>query len=234
MIRILMILIVLSIGEFVYADYRYYAWTYQFITMLPEEVELEFYTSFAQEDLSKSDTVKWKRQLEVETGLTKNWDFSLYFLESYKPADGKTKFDEIKLRTRYKLVEKDKFFIDPLIYLEYKIKTDRRQYDKWETKLILAKDINKLNIALNIISESEARKKAEIELGYVFGISYGLVRDSFRLGIESKGNLEEEKYMIGPSLSLKGKKIWSSVGTLFKLNKNADDFQLQWIIGILL
>jgi len=58
-----------------------------------------------------------------------------------------------KLRTRYKLLEKGKFFVDPLLYVEYKIQTDRSYPDKWETKLILAKDIGRLNVAVNIIPE---------------------------------------------------------------------------------
>jgi len=151
--KLLSIICITTFAVKSFADFRYYAWTYQFITMLPGETELEFYTNLSQSDLSKPDTAKWKRQLEIETGLTKRWDFSIYFVESYKATDGKTKFDEVKLRTRYKLLEKGKFFVDPLLYVEYKIQTDRSYPDKWETKLILAKDIGRLNVAVNIIPE---------------------------------------------------------------------------------
>lgn len=103
-----------------HADFRYYAWTYQVITMPPGETEIEFYTTMYQSDMDKPEGVTWKRQIEVEAGLTERWDISFYPVDSYKASDSKTKFSELKLRTRYELVsEKGKFFIDPLLYLEY-------------------------------------------------------------------------------------------------------------------
>ncbi len=230
---ILFYLIFLPVLSF--SDFRYYAWTYQFITMLPGETELEFYIRIDQKDLSKPETAKWKRQLEIETGLTKRWDFSLYLVDSYKPADGKTKFDEVKLRTRYKLANKGQFFVDPLLYVEYKIQSDRSYPDKWETKLIIAKDIGKLNIAVNIIPEEYYKsntKEKDWKVEYACGISYGLFNDMFRVAVESKGDLKDDKYAVGPTISLKGKKIWSAVGSLFKLNDKTDDIQIQAILGI--
>jgi hypothetical protein len=233
---LLTIVCILSIISVSFADYRYYAWTYQFLTMLPGETELEFYTNLTQTDLSKPDTAKWKRQLEIETGLTSRWDFSFYLVDSYKASDGKTKFDEIKLRTRYKLVQKGQFFVDPLLYIEYKIQTDRSYPDKWETKLILAKDIGKLNLAANIIPEEyykSGTKEKDWKLEYAGGISYNVLNnDLFRVGIESKGDLKDDKHAVGPTISFKGKKIWSAIGTLFKLNDKTDAIQIQAILGI--
>jgi hypothetical protein len=236
--KLLSIICITTFAVKSFADFRYYAWTYQFITMLPGETELEFYTNLSQSDLSKPDTAKWKRQLEIETGLTKRWDFSIYFVESYKATDGKTKFDEVKLRTRYKLLDKGKFFVDPLLYVEYKIQTDRSYPDKWETKLILAKDIGRLNVAVNIIPEEyykSGTKEKDWKVKYACGISYSVFNnDLFRVGIESKGDLKDDKHAFGPTISLKGKKIWSAIGTLFKLNNKTDDLQMQMILGILL
>ncbi len=226
----------LDIGQAAWSDYRYYAWTYQFMTMLPGQAELELYTNFSQSNLSDSTTCKWKRQIEVEIGLTKRWDFSFYLVDSYKPLDGKSKFEEVKLRTRYKLSEKGKFFIDPLIYIEYKIQTDRSYPDKWETKLVLAKDINeKTNFAINIIPEEyyKSGKKKDWKLEYAGGISYAIKDDVIRLAVESKGDFTEEKYYLGPTFSAKGKNVWSAIGFLRGLNKKADDLQTQIIIGML-
>ncbi|MFQ3675037.1 MAG: hypothetical protein SNJ64_00660 [Endomicrobiia bacterium] len=228
------LLVFLLWKNFIIADYRYYAWTYQFITMFPGETELEFYTRIDQNDISNPNTVKWKRQVEIETGLTKSWDLSFYLVDSYKPTDGKTKFDEIKIRTRYKLTEKDRFFVDTLAYIEHKIQVDRNYPDKWETKLILAKDIRDLNLSINIIPEEyyqTGTKNKLWKVKYAFGTSYPL-NDIFRFGIESTGDLKYNNYMLGPAISFKGKRIWSAIGVLYGLNKESDDLQTQAIIGI--
>lgn len=215
-------------------DYRYYAWTYQFMTMMPGEAELEFYTRIDQPNIRQPEKSKWKRQVEIEIGLTHNWDFSFYLVDNYKPTEGKTKFEEVKLRTRYKLANKDEFYIDPILYLEYKIQTDRNYPDKWETKLILAKDIDNLNISSNIILEEYYKtgtKEKDWKIEYVYGISYPII-DLFRIGIEGKGDLKEKKHAVGPSIAFKGKKIWAAIGALFKLNEKTDELQMQGIIGI--
>lgn len=225
-----------GMGSLVWGDYRHYAWTYQFMTMLPGEAELEFYNRMDQLDLSKPETVKWKRQTEIEVGLTNRWDISLYLVDSYKPIDAKTKFEETKLRTRYKLADKDQFFVDPLLYLEYKIQADRSYPDKWETKLILAKDISDLNIALNVIPEEYYKtgtKEKDWKVEYAAGISYLVVSDIFRIGTEIKGDLKDDKHSLGPTISFKGKRIWTAISPVFGLNEKSDDLQVQAIVGVL-
>ncbi len=233
---ILLVTLILGTTLSIYADYRYYAWTYQFMTMIPGQAELELYTRFDQKDFSISSTGKWKRQIEVEMGLTKNWDFSFYLVDGYNPSDGKTKFEEVKLRTRYKILEKDTFFIDPLVYIEYKIQADRSYPDKWEFKLIFAKDFENFNIALNIIPKEyykSGTKEKDWKLEYSTGISYAIISDAIRLGIETKGDFKEEKYYLGPTFAAKGKNVWSAVGIMFGLNDKSDNFQTQIILGML-
>lgn len=226
----------LGIFSICHADMRYYAWTYQFITMPPGEVEIEFYNTMYQPDMNQPEGANWKRQIEVEAGLTERWDISFYLVDSYQASKGKTKFSELKLRTRYKLVsEKGKFIVDPLLYLEYKIQTDRTYPDKWETKLILAKDIGDLNIAVNIIPEEtykKGSKEKEWKTEYAFGMSYPVVVDLFRIGIDSKGDLTNNKHMLGPVISFEGKRIWTAISPIFGLNKKSDDLRVQMIAGI--
>ena len=59
-----------------------------------------------------------------------------------------------KLRMRFRLGEKGHWPLDPLIYLEYK---DNAAFDHsaLETKLILARDFEKLNVSLNPVLEFE-------------------------------------------------------------------------------
>ena len=124
---------------------------------------------------------------------------------------------------------------DPLLYLEYKIQTDRTYPDKWETKLILAKDIVDLNIAVNIIPEEtykKGSKEKEWKTEYAFGMSYPVVVDLFRIGIDSKGDLTNNKHMLGPVISFEGKRIWTAISPIFGLNKKSDDLRVQMIAGI--
>ncbi len=238
-IKLLILFVVLLFNIFVesYGDYRYYAWTYQYMTMLPGRTELEIYNRFDQKTLTNSDTVKWKRQIELETGLTDRWDFSFYLVDSYKPADGKIKFEELKFRTRFKLANKEEFFVDPILYLEYKFQADRSYKDKLEVKLILARDIENLNLAFNIILE-EYYKAGTMEKDWKTkfsnGVSYSIFGETFRTGLEITGDLKEGQYSFGPVLSFKGGNLWIAMGTLFGLNEKSDDLQSQIVMGILL
>ncbi len=219
------------------ADYRYYVWTYQFITMMPGHAELEFYTRMDHKDAAKPETASWKRQIEIESGLTERWDFSFYLVDSYKSTDARSKFDEVKIRTRYKLANKDSWIIDPLFYLEYKIQTDRSYPDRWETKLILAKDVDRFNFSINIIPEEyykSGTKEKDWKVEYASGASYSpFVKDVVRFGIEAKGDLKEDKHLLGPTISFRGKTIWTAAGVVFGLNDKSDDYQFQTIIGLL-
>ncbi|HLD30511.1 MAG TPA: hypothetical protein VJC03_09215 [bacterium] len=232
----LVLLFLVNFAGVSFADYRYYAWTYQFITMLPGRTEIEFYSNFVQPDDSRAETSKWKRQIEIETGLSENWDFSFYLVDSYKAEEAKTKFEEIKIRTRHKLAEKDEFIVDPLFYVEYKIQTDRTYPDKWETKLILAKDLEDLNIAVNIIPEEYYKtgtKEKDWKIEYAAGMSYPVSQSLLRLGIETKGDFKDKKYALGPAIAFRGKNIWAAIGYLSALNERTDDTQVQTVLGII-
>jgi len=62
------------------------------------------------------------------------------------------KYQGTKFETRYRFGERGHFFVDPLIYIEYKIGASGEKIAV-EGKLVLAKDIGKLNIAYNQIVE---------------------------------------------------------------------------------
>ena len=220
-------------------DSRYYAWTYQFVTMPPGESELEFYNTLTQPDLNSPGAAAWKRQVEIEAGLTERWDISLYITDSFKtgsvPAAGIV-FSELKFRTRYKLVpEKNKYFIDPLIYLEYKFQADRTYPGKWEARIVLAKDIGDLNLSLNIIPEESYRsgtKNKYWKTEYAFGASYPVAGDILRIGAEAKGDLTGNKHSAGPVISIEGKNIWLALSPIFGINTAADDLNVQAVIGL--
>ena len=71
-----------------------------------------------------------------------------------------------KLRGRYRIGEKNQFFIDPLFYLEYHGKPDFSEHGI-ETKIILAKETGKIIASFNPVLEIEIEDdKKEIETEY--------------------------------------------------------------------
>jgi len=226
---------ILVMGTVCNADYRYYAWTYQFDTMVKGETELEFYINMQQSDKNDPKTAKWKRQIEIETGLTDRWDISIYFVDTYSEENAAAKFSEFKVRTRYKLTPRpDMFIVDPLIYIEYKIQADQSFPNRWETKLVLAKDINKFNFAFNFIPEETLKKgtkSKEWKYEYAAGISYALLK-GFRVGVESKGDFTNDKYLVGPSISIANNSVWLTISPIYGVNRRSDDIRVQAIVGI--
>ncbi|NQV50301.1 MAG: hypothetical protein HQ507_07375, partial [Candidatus Marinimicrobia bacterium] len=115
-------------------------------------------------------------------------------------------------------------------YLEYK---DNAAFDHsaLETKLILARDFDRLNIALNPVFEFEFDDdETEVNFEYTAGISYRL-HPLLSLGLETKGNTDN--FYWGPTLSHGKNDLWFALGYLFPGSKdNSADRMLRFIIGV--
>lgn len=202
---------------------------------MPEgQTELELYSSATLPDYSQRENNSWKYQLEIEHGITDYWDVGLYQMLGQKntPTSSQLTYDGFKLRSRYRIGEKGQYFLDPLLYLEYIKDDDLSEPGRFEAKLILAKDVGRFNIAYNQVAEEEFEgDEKEIESKYALGISYEIAL-WFRLGIESKGNYSEDTYALGPTVSIARPDFWVSLGFVFGLNKDANDTEVQMLIGI--
>ncbi|MCM8797558.1 MAG: hypothetical protein NC923_06780 [Candidatus Omnitrophica bacterium] len=148
-----------------------------------------------------------------------------------KNYDDGSEYDGFKLRTRYRMGEKGKFIVDPLLYFEYIRDDDFSKPNMGEAKLILAKDIGGFNISYNEIIKRELEREGKTGHEYATGISYAFA-SRFRVGIESKGDFPKEKYALGPTLSCTFKKAFITLGSLFGLNERTDELQTRVIIGI--
>jgi hypothetical protein len=143
------------------------------------------------------------------------------------------------LRTRYKLAQPGRFFFDPLFYLEYNRKIDLTRQNKLESKLILGRDFDRLNLSLNQVFEfSWAPGKPEYELGIDWGLSYELsfavslgLESSFR--IETPGDEEESKKLyLGPTLSLAKSPIYYTMSYQEGVTPEADKRRFRLLIGV--
>ncbi|MFQ6034508.1 MAG: hypothetical protein ACE5NM_01495 [Sedimentisphaerales bacterium] len=215
------------------ADRRSYVWTYEYQTMPKGESELEYYLTHKVPDFHKySKKNTWEHQAELEYGLTDRWDISIYqrWQQTNTKKDDKFEYTGTKIRTRYRFGEKGMYPLDTLLYLEYIRPDGSDAPEKFEAKLILAKDIGKWNIAYNQIYEKEVKHGKEFEHGYAAGVSYEF-SPIWKIGFESTGNYTEDKYYLGPTISWASQRVWVSIGALRGFNDRSDDLQIRLIAG---
>ncbi len=215
------------------ADRRGYVWTYEYMTMHKGQTEVEYYLTHKAPDFHKYDTKNtWQHQLEYEYGLTDKWDIALYqnWQQTNSKTDDKFEYSGSKLRTRYRFGEKGMYPLDTLLYLEYIRPDDSDSAEILEGKLILAKDFGKFNIAYNQILKVGINDKGGNENEYALGLNYEF-NPRLKIGIETSGNYTEDKYYLGPTISIAGKKCWAGLGALRGLNDRSDDLRFRLIIG---
>ncbi len=215
------------------ADRRSYVWTYEYHTMPKGMAEIEYYLNTEVPDMSHSSVNTWKHQVELEYGITDYWDVSMYqvFKQINNATTSDFEYEGFKVRTRYRLGESGMYLLDTLLYLEYIRNDDFSKPNVLEGKLILAKDIGRLNLVYNQILEQEVESDGETEHEYAAGVSYEFT-PAFRLGLESKGNYTEDKYYLGPTISWGQEKFWLSLGLAWGMNDRSSDFLSQMILGI--
>lgn len=215
------------------ADRRSYVWTYEYQTMPKGMAEAEYYVTTEVPNTNKKNINTWKHQLELEYGLTDRWDISMYQMWKHKntSSGSTTEYDGFKFRTRYRIGEKNQFLLDPLLYFEYIRDDDFSKPNVGEIKLILAKDIENINLSYNQILKRNLEKEGKTDHEYAAGVSYRFLSE-FKLGIESKGNYSSEKYAAGPTASFAAKRFWVSFGAVFGLNDRTDDVQTRMIVGV--
>lgn len=214
----------------VLADQRSYVWTYEYLTVPRGEAELETYFTISTPDKSNLEgNTSTEHRLELEVGMTERFDFSVYQIFSQTPEE-ELRYKGFQLRARYRIGEKGKYLVDPLIYLEYKGVSDFSEHGV-EAKLILAKDIGRFNIALNPIIEFEFEDENKVEAEYALGMSYGVNR-LLRIGLEAKGS--KDGHYIGPVIS-HGGRFWVTLGSAFNVGsveEGKPEFQMRMLLGI--
>lgn len=228
----LVLLVLFSAGP-ASADRRGYVWTYEYMTMPKGTSELEYYLTAKVPDLHNyDDNNTWEHQVEYEYGLTDHWDVAVYqrWEQVNTQADDDFEYTGTKLRTRYRFGEKGMYPLDVLLYLEYIRPDDSQSSEALEGKLILAKDFGKINVAWNQIVEDGITNEGETEHEYAAGVSYEF-NPAWKLGLESTGNLTDDEYYFGPTVSWEVEKFWVTLGGLRGLNDRSDDLEVRLIAG---
>ncbi len=227
------LLLFLVFAQTANADRRGYVWTYEYMTMPRGQGELEYYLTTKVPDMHKyDDNNTWEHQAELEYGLTDYWDISVYqrWQQTNTSTDDKFEYTGTKLRTRYRIGEKGMYPVDTLLYMEYKRPDSSSAPEAFEGKLVLSKDIDRFNISYNQVIEAKIDNNSEIEHEYAAGLNYEL-NPTLKLAIESTGNLTEDKYYIGPTISWLHPRFWVGMGVLRGLNDRSDDLRARLIMG---
>ena len=216
-----------------HADRRAYVWTYQYVTKPPGGVEFEHYLTAKISDLDVVGMTSWEHRFELEVGLTDHWDISIYQIFA-QPPGGDLAYDAFQFRTRIRIGEAGQYPADPLLYFEYRRYQDLTRPNKLEGKLILARDLNRVNVAVNIIEEVKFAPGSEWETGYAAGVSFE-PHPILKIGAEASGKLSvdgDEAHAFGPTVSLARDGWFYTFGLLFGLNDAAKDMQARAILGV--
>ena len=225
-------LLVLLLAPGAFGDQRSYVWTYEYKTVARGVAELESYFTTSAPDIDDLEgNTSVEHRIELEVGMTNRFDFAVYQIFE-QPAGGNFKYKRYQLRSRYRIGEKGQLPVDPLIYVEYKGQPDFSEHGI-ELKLILAKDIGNLNIAVNPVFEVEREHDEwEAKVAYAAGASYRLNR-LLRVGVEAKGS--ENGHYLGPVVSHGVEDLWITLGSAFGyagIKEGKAEFQIRMLLGI--
>lgn len=213
------------------SDMRSFVWTYEYLIMDKGKAEIEHYMSILvpnTTDFSGKAAVEHK--LEVEVGMTNHFDFSIYQNFMQQP-EGSFQYTGFDFRARFKIGEKDQFFFDPLIYLEYGSNFNLSTH-KFEGKLILAKNIGNFIFAINPIFEIEFEDETELSISYAMGLAYELT-SLFRAGLEFKG--DKNAHYAGITVSHGKEHVWVAASPTIIISdnpKSKPEFMFRMILGL--
>ncbi len=215
------------------ADRRRFVWSYEPILQVPGGADLEFYQTTK---LNQTDS--WEYRIEIEHGLSQRWDFSIYQIFAQKEGES-FKWDAFQLRARCRLSETGTVPFDPVLYLEYRRKIELKEQNKFETKLLLGKNFNKISLAVNPAYEFFWAPGNPIhEIGCDIGLAYS-PSYQFSFGLESatrhefvKSADDETSSYLGPVISFASGPIWYSVGYVWGLNDDSDDARARFLMGV--
>lgn len=219
------------------ADRRYYGETYAAAVAPPGGLDLELWSTFYRAP-SAGGTDYWLHQVELETGLLPRWDLALYNVFRSEAGPG-TRYAAVKVESRYALADPGAWPVDLVLYLELAKEFIEDRPWAVEGKVIAARDLGPLNLALNLVAEREFLPGGgfEQELGWALGASLELL-PFLRLGAETWGNRNrpgggawESTAWAGPALSIAALRGWAVLAAGFGLNDASDRVRARAVLA---
>jgi hypothetical protein len=252
--RAVMSVIVLAAASTVtgvaHADRRIFAYTYPYMTLPKDSLELEHYLDLGLNNWDNPSTPalerdwtkpSWRHMVEFEYGITDRLDFGFYNVFKQDPF-GTLKFDGVKARSRYRISDPGVHAVDTALYGEFSYFGDKVEV---EQKLIMSKILGRVEVVFNgTVKEAYAMKvKAwEYMLAPALAIGYH-VSNSLALGAEytgratiQAGEMDYFASYLGPALSVARGPFYWTLGAQWQLGKRADmpSIQVRSLLGIVL
>jgi hypothetical protein len=231
-----------------HADRRAYGVTYEAVTAPQGELDVETWSTFAPRgEVDGGPSSRGVREMiELEYGITDHWDVALYnMLDMITSGDTESGYAGLKLETRYRPSDRGEWPVDPVLYFEFQqlFRGDANQ--KYEAKLIVAKDLGNVNLAANVALEQERLTVPawNTEVEYAAGASYALT-PAWMIGGELFGKAEtgemggiENRSWAGPAVSWAGggrgvlRGVWVTLAGGAGLGGQADPYYARAIVG---
>jgi len=230
-------LLAMAIAPAARADRRTMIRAYEYMTQPQGNLELEIWNDVDAPKEGGFDQATTLHRVELEYGVTDNWDFALYHVFAQQPG-ASLKFDSWRLETRYRLFEKNVLPLDVELYLEGERPADFTAPWEIEEKLILEKDFGRFALVANFVA---AQKIMHLYDGHAWevdaGARYELV-PQLRLGAEfwtiqdTVAGVTTGSYYAGPSISFATSKLWLQVGAGFGLGDTSGATFVRSVIGL--
>ena len=229
------------------AHNRHYVWTEEYRTLPRNTFELEGKTTLKVPDAGKSNENTWKYEPELEYGITDHWNIAHYQIWETENQSGfddagvkrkdPTRYEGFKFESKYRIGEKGKYWVDPLVYLELEseVRPEHRN-NTIEGKLVLSKDFQKFNVTYNQIIESQADRGGRTTHEYSIAVNYEILSSLF-IGCEMNGQYwqpssHRNEIGLGPTVGYANQYFWVAAGVLIGANEAADDLQARVSVGI--
>ncbi|MDK9700234.1 MAG: hypothetical protein OEM52_08830 [bacterium] len=217
----------------VFADRRNFVWTYQTRLVPRGMTELEFYQTVKLKSDAQSD---WELRGEIEHGISNRLDFAVYTIFSQSQGQS-LKWLANQYRLRWRLSEPGAIPFDPVLYFEYQRPTSLKSPNKYEFKLLLAKQSAKLLYALNPVYELKAGPDAVHETGLDAALGWEF-SPAITAGIESTSRLEFEEdetvteSYFGPTFSFSSGEWWLTMGAAWGVTEEDDPLKVRMLLGV--
>ena len=186
----------------------------------------------------------WAHALEVEYGLSHRFTVGAY-VDLLDARGDDLHYAQTRLLVRYRLWEKGTRPVDIALYGELYLPDDEyKDYQKFETRIILEKDLGPIRIDLNPKLEKKI-SGADVEEGLEFAYAAGVYYNNFGMGLFSTPNfsihpgvefygelgefgnapsVDEQEHLVFPTLDLFAFHYFHwNVGVGFGLTDHSDD-----------
>ena len=206
------------------------------------EVEVAFWNDVNFAEADNSGSYHSTHQAEVEYGVLDHLQLAYYEVYTWNRADDWER-NEFKIEAKARLAQAGDWPVDVAFYTEYKNPNGRRQEhsDELENKVILSRDVGRLNLVGNFVFEKKLNTGDKWEFEYTAGISYAITRRT-RLGIEVQQGLGDSGrfaadttqplYVVPGIYTSVTPHVRVLVGPAFGLTRVSDDLQLRSIVEV--